>query len=136
MVLSPLWRTQVKQWYDEENQHLNDLLQFLSEGRKGYDSSIKGAKIARAIYVYVLNGDKEKAQYKLSKFVEFSQELLEDIIENREKWGCAVVDTNIDKCVGEDGFKILPDMKQDGQYKDMCDLLMGIAMIGEVSEFR
>ena len=125
MVLSPHKRLWVKKWYDQENQHLNDLLLLRSEGRKGFDRSIKSAKITRAIYVYILNGDKEKAQYKLSKFVELSQEVLEDMIENRENWGCAVIDMESDKPVGEDNSRMLMDMKQDGQYKDMCDLLMG-----------
>tara|TARA_R110001592_G_scaffold63062_2_gene192995 strand:- start:533 stop:961 length:429 start_codon:yes stop_codon:yes gene_type:complete len=129
MVLSPSMRTQVKQWYDEENQHLSELLQSRIDGRnidgqEGFDKSIKCAKITRAIYVYVLNGDKEKAQYKLSKYVEFSQELLEHIIENRENCACGIIDTDSDKPIGKDESKMLMDMKQDGQYKDICDLLM------------
>ena len=116
MPFSSTDRVEIKKAYNIENSHLDDLLKRLKEAGKVEHQAIQGSKIKRAIFVYVLNGDKEKAQHKLSKFIQHCQEVMEDMLEDRGNWTFVSVD--------EDGTKETLKMEKDGPYKVMCDHLM------------
>lgn len=125
MVFSPSRRVWIQKCFMSANTHLNALLKLKRDrGDDAFDMSIKGADISTAIYLNALNGNKEKANHILSKFVEFSQELLEDIIEKRHIYECKLMVPETGNPIDKRESKIMKDMKKDGQYKEMCDYLM------------
>ncbi len=116
MPLSATDRAMTTHAYNIENNHLNMLLKKKEEEGKVNPASFKTCKIKRAILLHALNGDKEKAQHKLSEYIQHCQELMEDLLEDRENYTFVSVD--------EDGTREAMDMEKDGPYKAMCDLLM------------
>ena len=116
MPFSSTDRVEIKKAYNLENSHLDDLLKRLKEGEKVEHDTIKCSKIRRAIYVYALNGDKEKAQHKVSKYIQHCQEILEELLEDRGNWTFVTVD--------DDGTKESMNIEKDGPYKVVCDMMM------------
>tara|TARA_R100000951_G_C2635199_1_gene179047 strand:- start:403 stop:813 length:411 start_codon:yes stop_codon:yes gene_type:complete len=114
----------LKECYISQHTHLAELLELKDPDGK-LNLSVKSAKIERAIWVYILNGNKRKAQKKIDEFTKFSQDFLEDLLENRKGTVCATVDVESKLPMGQDRSEIMADMEKDGQYKKMCDLLMG-----------
>ena len=117
MPYSSTGREMLKDLYDIHNRHLNNLLKRLKEGEKVDPSSIKDAKMKRAIFVYILNDDKEKAQHKLSKYIQHCQEVMEDMLEDRDNASFTMTNART-------GTKETISIAKDGPYKVMCDYNM------------
>ena len=117
MPLSALDRAMTTDAYNIENNLLNKLLKKQEEGGKVNPWSIKTSKITRAIYVHALNGDKEKAQHKLSKYIQHCQEVMEDMLEDRDNASFTMTNART-------GTKETISIAKDGGYKVMCDYNM------------
>ncbi len=97
------------------DEHVKELLEAMKLGEE-YEDSLKLVKIERAICVYVLNTDREKAEKKLSQFSKVSSDLLEDILENRDT-------TAVFAEHGKDK-QVYKNIEKDEEYKNICDMFM------------
>lgn len=120
MPLSKGQRKCVKDVYKQMDEHVMEMLEAAEAlPNDEIEDSINLAKIERAICVYVLNNNKEKAEKKLNQYSEAASEMLEDILENRDE--SAIISTHHNK---EDETKVFESLGKDEEYKNICDMLM------------